>query len=185
MKRILFAILILIPIISFANIYQWQDEQGNVHFSNEPQPGAVVADIPAPQTYKPRPRKQFTIEPYHKTIDVKEVIDTIDSHPHIYTAVSIVQPQNEGTIWNTAGNLEVKVEAKPALKKGDKIIVYIDGKETGEPQKEVEFVIPGIERGTHTLQVTIEDAKGRVLIRSNTVTFYIHQTFISSGLKRR
>ncbi len=36
---------------TFAQIYKWTDSQGNVHFSDKPQPGAEKVELPSVQTY--------------------------------------------------------------------------------------------------------------------------------------
>lgn len=37
--RLLFAALLLFSIPAFAQVYKWTDENGNVHFGNQPPPG--------------------------------------------------------------------------------------------------------------------------------------------------
>jgi hypothetical protein len=91
--------------------------------------------------------------------------------------ISIARPQQEETLWNLEGQLDVSLDVEPRLKRGDRIRIFVDGEEiTGAPQRASSFTVSEVWRGAHTLRAGIYDSRGRELAVSDTVRFYVQQT---------
>ena len=155
---------------AFAQAYKWTDENGVVHYSDRPQPGAeefvLPESRPATRIVPPRasaPRPDREEEP-------EEEPDTG------YNRLDIVTPDAEETLWNIQGNLNVQLDLQPSLKRGHQIRVYFDG----EPRmvSGPNFTLTEVYRGSHNLQVEVVDATGRLQIRSTPIRFYVQQTSI-------
>jgi hypothetical protein len=102
-----------------------------------------------------------------------------------YSSLMIVSPANKSTVRNNnATPLMVNVSINPGLQKGDSARLLMDGQlvssvfsETNETQ--LSFVVQGIERGEHQLQVMIFGANQQFLISSKLITVYFQQNSAS------
>jgi hypothetical protein len=85
-----------------------------------------------------------------------------------YEAIAIVQPQDQSTVFDNSGHVEVQIRVSPAgeLVPGDRIVLFLD--ERPMPLQALE----NVDRGTHRLQARIVDRNDRIVIESNPVTFY-------------
>lgn len=89
-------------------------------------------------------------------------------------AIALTRPGNGETIHNNLGEVPVAVTLpSTALDAGNRLRVLLDGKPYGADQKTREFTLTNVDRGEHTLQVQIIDARNTVLAGSNSVTFYM------------
>ena len=106
-----------------------------------------------------------------------------DSEAVAYTSLAITQPAAEETIHDNTGTLVVELRLVPALQieQGHRIKLLLDG--SAMPITETtSLVFTEIDRGAHTLQATVEDKSGVVLIKSEPVNFYMWR---ASALFRR
>ena len=61
---------------------------------------------------------------------------------------------------------------KPELKKGDSIVILLDGSKIGKGSS-TSMQLANLPRGTHTIQAAVVDSKGNQLIQSNEVSFHL------------
>lgn len=89
----------------------------------------------------------------------------------------ITSPAPEETIHDNAGDVRVvlSVEDGAALPAGYRIRLLLDGEPAAHDGSGMRLQLFGIDRGTHRLQALIVDEAGRVLTRSEPVTFYMWQ----------
>lgn len=167
--RILLALLLAgIGLTAHAEIYKWIDPAtGNVVYSDHPIKGAKPVQLPQAQTY--------TAPPTPPASDSAAQTEPVAQTP--YSKFTIAQPENEATIRNTVGVVEVTLALTPALKAqdGDRITLVMDNAREYGPTTDLRFSLKGVERGTHTLQAMIKDAQGDVIQKSNTVTIFVKQ----------
>jgi hypothetical protein len=92
-------------------------------------------------------------------------------------AVRISSPQNEETIHDNTGRVQVTVAVTGGdpLAAGGSIRALLDGKAFGPAARTGSFALEGVERGEHQLQVQVVDAAGTVIATSGTVKFYMWQ----------
>lgn len=172
-KLVQIALLMLIICAANAQIYKWTDSKGNVHFTDVPHDGAEQIKLPESQTYS---------APVVPVDTVKETLETEEkAKQRTYTKVLITQPDNEATIRNNQGYVEITVQLEPELTPGDLVQLLIDGSPVGEPQAGLSFQVSGIDRGAHTVGVQVVTAAGTVISSSETNTFFMHRPRVGMG----
>jgi hypothetical protein len=87
--------------------------------------------------------------------------------------VAIVQPAHEETIHSNQGKLTVKLQRTGAP--GARVKIVLDGAPLKQTYRTDVIELTGIERGSHTLQAVLLDAKGEQLAASQPVSFYMWQ----------
>jgi hypothetical protein len=148
--------------------YTWVDENGQTHYSDRPVPGSALIELATAQGFTaPRPAIREVAEP-------KAAIDPAAA----YTAFDILQPEQQETLWNVAGNVGVSLEIAPVLQPGHHVGVYLDGELTGLATTASQFQLTEVFRGLHTMQGVILDNDGDVVLRSLAVTFMAQQTTV-------
>lgn len=153
---------------SHADIFKWTDSQGNVHFSDTPRQGAVKLNLPETQSFSaPTPASPAPIE------EASQPEKGGKKSEHVYTKISIEQPQNQETIRNNQGSIVVSVQVIPNLMRGDRVQLLLDGTAIGEPQPALQFSLNGVFRGSHTLAVQIVDKGGNAISTSDSITIFM------------
>lgn len=175
LKRLLFGFsALLVAGLVFAQAYRWVDENGVVHFSDRPMPGAERIELPrSDTTSRPRSPSRPAAATRGRSAAATEPPEA--NEPFRYESLSIASPVAEETLWNIAGVLNVNLSLQPALQPGHQIRVYFDG----EPRTTVSstsFQLDEVWRGTHNLQVEVLDQTGNTMIRSVPNRFYVQQT---------
>ncbi len=164
-SQIVAAFLILIASLSIhAAIYKFYDENGNVIYSDQPGPGAVEIEKRDVQAIKgPRLRPATKLSPPQK------------KQPFVYKELRITSPEDDATIWDNNGDVNVDITVIPQLrtKLGHKLVLSLDGKQVSEPGTATSFALHGIDRGTHSVSVSIVDKTGKTIMSSNSVTFHL------------
>ena len=168
-RPIFILLALLVAAGAFAEAYTWTDEDGIVHYSDRPHPGARIIELG--QTLDPRPRP--TTRP-----GVSASSDDTDvpvANPG-YEKLEIASPGAEETLWNIATVLNVSLELTPALKQGHQVRVYFDG--TPKMVGGTSFQLQEVYRGVHNLQAEVIDETGKLIIRSRPSRFYVQQNSI-------
>ncbi|MBI5461979.1 MAG: DUF4124 domain-containing protein [Gammaproteobacteria bacterium] len=165
MRRILpLAMFGLLPALVSAGVYKWVDADGTVHFSDVPQDGAEEVHVPPPQTYTPAQLPPITPR------------TEAPPAPAEYTAFTLATPAAEENIWDNTGTVAVNFSIEPALKtgRGHKLVVLLDG-QPQPPTQATAVILENVDRGSHSLQGQIIDARGDVLMGSETITVHVHR----------
>jgi hypothetical protein len=146
-----------------ATVYRWVDENGVVHYSDQPHENAEKVTVSAPQTYS-APRVPNV--PSSSSQPKKSGIT--------YTC-SITQPANEDTFPNTTV-VTTTAQSSPPPGGGDKLVLTFDGLTvTNFPPGGGSFQLTNLDRGTHTLQAQVQDSSGKVVCQSSAVSFTVLQ----------
>jgi len=156
-------------------VYRWVDEDGVVHYSDQPEPGAekvLIQSAPAPGTRLPE-RPAATAGSTGESQAASE-----DSRTFSYASLAVAQPAAEETLWNIGGTLDVTLELQPALRPGHRLRVYFDGEAT--EASGTRFTLDEVYRGAHNLQAEVVDANDNVMIRSQPSRFYVQQTSVAN-----
>ncbi|MCW3172074.1 DUF4124 domain-containing protein [Shewanella subflava] len=163
MRLIILLSLLSISFCSSAAVYRWVDENGKVHYSDEPQPNAELVEV-----------KQNT----QNTIELREAKITSPIEPDdavAQTTITIISPTHEETIRSNEGKFDVTVSVAPKLLRGMFLALFIDGEIKAQPQTSTTFNLEGIYRGEHAIVVKALDQNGKVLASSSPRTIYLHQ----------
>ena len=162
-----FALLFASTAVYADKVYKWVDAQGNVLYTDQPRNGAqeikIVASRPAgaPRASEATPRQSGSFA-------------SVEQEPFRYS-VTLSAPTNEETIRDNDGNVTVALRVAPGLRggNGDRIKLALDGSVLDTDVSPPGIVLAGLDQGSHTLQATLTDGNGRVLVRSELVTFYL------------
>ncbi len=163
--------LLAAPLVAAEEAYVWTDDEGVVHYSDRPVPGARRIELADPNTGRsPAPRRTdaANAEGGEKA--------GADDGPVRYDSLEIASPAAEDTLWNIEGVLNVSLALSPALQPGHQVRVYFDGNPQIVPG--TSFTLEEVWRGVHNLQAEVIDANGRMLIRSRTNRFYVQQSTV-------
>ena len=155
-----------------ADAYKWVDEDGAVHYSDRPQPGAERIELP---TDGQPPAMRAT-----RRAASQSGQSPPESQPLRYASITISSPGAEETLWNIGGVLNVSVALTPALQGGHQIRVYLDGAALQIVSGQ-SFRLEEVWRGVHNIQVEVIDQTGRLMIRSQPNRFYVQQNIVNRG----
>ncbi|HXQ64347.1 MAG TPA: DUF4124 domain-containing protein [Steroidobacteraceae bacterium] len=149
-------------------LYKWVDQDGITHYSDRPAPGAEQVQIQNPQTYKgARPAAQAPRARNAKTVFKG------------YTRVEITYPADGETIANTGGTVAAVAAVEPAVQAGHQLWFTLDGTRQTDPAQGLTATLQ-VERGTHSLEVTITDQSGHDILSSAPVSFIYRQNAAAS-----
>jgi len=170
MKKII--VIALISLFSFtlqAGLYKGLDEDGNVVYSDTPFENAEKLTLP-PISVVDAPK----VEVKAKTEETKEVGKAVK-----YTRFQITAPTKQQVMWNS-DSLSVAMAIAPALNVGggDYISLLLDGKAVVKRSTSQLIQLPRVDRGEHKVQALIRNKQGKVIKRSQVVTFHTKQTVI-------
>jgi hypothetical protein len=71
MRRLFFMLLLLVPISGWAEIYRWTDASGQVHFGEQPGPGAESIEV-KPQVVERDAATRQSQERLQKVLDARQ-----------------------------------------------------------------------------------------------------------------
>ncbi|MEO1244944.1 MAG: DUF4124 domain-containing protein [Pseudomonadota bacterium] len=156
---------------AFAQAYKWTDENGVVHYSDRPEPGAEEVALPESATRR-RSAPAASLRNSRSADEQQAEPET----PFAYQSFAVANPGPEETLWNIEGTLSVSLDLQPGLRPGHQIRVYFDG----QPRlvNGTSFQIEEVWRGVHNLQAEVLDETGKLMIRSQTNRFYVQQNTI-------
>jgi len=168
---VLLASLLSVAVLA-QQAYTWTDEDGTVHYSDRPFPGAATIDLRAAQGFAaPQPAQPAPTIP-------DEAADAQDEPVQAYTTFDVVSPAQQETLWNIGAALNVQVDLQPGLQQGHHLGAYLDGQLIDVGATTTQFQLPEVFRGTHSLQAAVIDQDGTEVLRSLAVTFMVQQTSI-------
>ena len=167
-------ILILLGLLAAAGVvadeaYTWTDENGVVHYSDRPEPGATRVDLGTATAT----RSRRTTRPSGTAARDDQDAAPEDTGPFQYETLEVAAPTAEETLWNIEGVLNVSLALSPALRPGDQVRVYFDGTPRMVPG--TSFQVEEVWRGVHNIQAEVVDSSGKLMIRSLPNRFYVQQ----------
>jgi hypothetical protein len=157
-----------------ADVYRWVVDEGVVHYSDQPFPGAekvTLRSAPAPGTRLPANATPRSQRPADESPNAQATADAAG-----YESLAISSPAAEETVWNIGSVLNVTLSLQPALQPGHRVRVYFDGER--RDVSGTQFQIEEVFRGVHNIQAEIVDASGQLKIRSEPNRFYVQQTSV-------
>ena len=177
MRTLLFTLMSLACSLALAaTVYRWVDENGTVHYSDQPHPNAQKMSVQSAQTYpaSETPSQAAAQANAHAAAAAPGE----EGGDALYRGCAIVDPQDGAALANV-DQLNVSVRTDPALRQGDKIFILMDGtavnggKSTGS-----QFSISPVERGEHVLQAVVRDGQGNLMCQTPGVTVEVHMNSI-------
>jgi hypothetical protein len=155
---------------ALADAYTWTDEEGVVHYSDRPHPGAkrIVIDVLKPGRARSPQRATDAAASDARAAE--------DAARFRYDRFEIASPVAEETLWNIEGVLNVSLVLSPALQPGHQVRVYFDG--TPQTVSGTNFQLQEVWRGVHNLQAEVLDEAGQMKIRTPANRFYVQQSTV-------
>ncbi|WP_018717440.1 DUF4124 domain-containing protein [Arhodomonas aquaeolei] len=161
-----------------ADVYRWVDDQGQVHFSDEPHEGADPVDVGEPTVVEslPTPKGAATSEDGADAGDDDDAGGDGDAAAQTQWHIAIAAPSDEATVRDNRGRIQLVLDVRPRLADDQHVLVLVDGSPSKQgPFTASDITLTDLDRGAHELQVLLRNDDGRVLARSSTVTVYLHQ----------
>ena len=147
-------------------VYKSTHAQGVPEFSDLPTPNSQTIEVQPAQTYSPP--------------DYSKILNAVDAKidkESVHYQISITQPENEHNFTTDTHSFPVSVSVEPALKKGDKIQLLLNGQPTGPLYSSTQMTVNPPERlprGSYQLQARVVSEADPKIIKgeSSTITFY-------------
>lgn len=168
-RPIFFLLAMFVAAGAFAEAYTWTDEDGIVHYSDRPHPGAKIIELGESTGARSRSTTRPAGTPNPTTEETEPSFG--------YSILEVASPSPEETLWNIEATLDVTLAISPPLRPGHLVRVYFDG----EPRmvSGTSFQIEEVFRGVHNLQAEVIDDTGTLIKRSLPNRFYVQQSTIN------
>jgi hypothetical protein len=152
-------------------LWTWKDENGVVHFSDTPGPGAKRVDlvVTGPSSGTATAPAPATASAVAKPPAVPGVT---------YTSLEIWQPENGASFFDADATVNVRLRSEPELSADDSLLLFLDGKLVEGPVNSLDYTLSALDRGAHSITAQILDSKGKEKIRSAPVVFHMKQNTI-------
>ena len=172
MRRRLFTLMSLVCSLALAaTVYKWVDENGVVHYSDQPHPNAQKMSVQAAQTYKAGDMPAAPGGP---------PAPPAAAAPPPYRGCAIAQPTEDQT-FTSVDSLSIIVRTDPELQPGDQIFLMLDGQPlNGGAATGNQFTLTPVDRGAHTVQAVVRDSDGGVRCKTPGVTYNVQQPSLLS-----
>jgi hypothetical protein len=172
MRTFLFTLMsVACTVAVSATVYKWVDENGVTHYSDQPHENAEKVQLKAPQTYTAPAVPARPAQPARQTPP---------KPAPSYQSCAISEPTNDQVFTNTS-EVTAGVTVQPAVRPGDTAVVTLDGQRVpGVPASGGQFSISPVDRGTHSIQMTVQDSSGATVCTSPAVTFHVTQPSLQS-----
>lgn len=144
-----------------AQVYKHVDEKGKVTYTDQPSPEATPVEIKELNTLKPLPPKA-----------PKPAAPGPDVGPDY--KITITSPADNGIVANGLVGLTVNSGVSPALQSGYQLQLSIDGKPHSK-NVSGKFQVATMQRGQHSLQVSLLNEEGEVVTNSAAVRVTVYR----------
>ena len=165
--------------LAMAEVYKVVDAEGNVIYTDQ-----APADGSAPMML---PELSVIDTDYDEKAAAADA-DTAPAAPaeltprelrKMYRDFRITAPRQEETFWGTANTVVVSWGSSTALQPGMKVRLLVDG--AAQAGNEDGMLALTLDRGEHTVSADLMDARGRKIVSTEKVTFFIKQQTVGAN----
>ena len=163
----------LLPLAAFSQgeIYKVVDENGNVTFTDQrPATGAEPMELPPLSVIETDVQVPDTPA---TAADQEPKPPTSSELRKQFRDFSITQPEQEQTFWGTANTVVVSWGSSQAIPPEMSVTLYVDG--AGQKAPATGGVSLTLELGEHQVRAELRDERGRRIVTTKTVTFFVKQ----------
>ncbi|WP_337842333.1 DUF4124 domain-containing protein [Rheinheimera sp.] len=165
--RLLFILLLICPPLAAQHVYLSYAKDGTPIYSDQPSAGATTV-----QLHISLPTPTVTPDP--------AVPANIISPVKTAFRLQILQPEQDQNLLSNSGELKVQTQIEPELPAGHQLRLLFDQNQLSPPQRATGFLIQGIERGEHSLQLQQIDQNGKLIAESPVTRFYLRKSSLFS-----
>ena len=145
-----------------ATVYRWVDDNGVVHFSDQPNPKAQKLQVTGAQTYGAQA--------------AAVTAPTVTSAPSAATPVCVIDSPGAGQVFLDTFSITGHVTLAHAGGEDSQTTLRMDGQDiSGSLGPDGSFALSQVERGEHHLTLQVTNARGEVTCQANAVSFSIRQ----------
>jgi uncharacterized protein DUF4124 len=166
---------LLVTTAGAAPAWTWVDNEGRVHYSDRPVPGATRIELTGAQGFS-APSAAARASRAPSSAATSEPADAGRG----YRSISIVSPTDQETLWNTGGSVNVQVSMDPGLRTGHRIDLVLDGQRRNLNTASTQLTLADVFRGAHSVAAVVIDASGAEVARSPAVTVMVQQTSVQN-----
>jgi len=151
---------------ALATTYMRVEKDGTKTYSDRPIPGGTVVELKPAQSYSSPPSSGTS------TLAREE-----PDNEFRYQSCTVT-PENDSTFTNPE-IVSIALSTNPAVRPFDTVIMKVDGQTVGQPGTISWTLQAPIDRGTHTVSVTITD-RGGVTMCSVNSSFHVMRPSVNS-----
>lgn len=189
MKRFIILLLACWPLIGMTGVYKWVDDEGRVHYGDQPGSNSNATHMPEFDATSPPPADAPAIaDPEPATpgdtpgvYRFPELFGDGPAQQAVSYSIRITTPLQDDTVRDNQGIIPVAFTTSPMPEEDFSYQMYLDGMPWFQPFFSQQVYLSNVDRGTHTIQVKLMNSEGAVVGESNSVTFHLHR---ASALNR-
>lgn len=174
--RVRLALIVALTAVSCGasgQIFRTVDANGNV----------VFTDIAPVDRSGQTPSTAVTVPPTNTVpapaAPAARANDAPPAPPAVYTAVSVVSPNDGDTIRENAGNVRIETATTPPLRADHRLVLILNGSPSAVEAVNGVFQLSNVDRGSHTVSVRVVDRDGGTIMDSRTTTFHLMRATVS------
>ncbi|NIY83395.1 DUF4124 domain-containing protein [Vibrio hepatarius] len=179
-QQLVFLFVLQAPVAIAQTVYSWVDDNGVVHFSDNPTNGKVKA-IQLPDHEQPAPPPKF---------DAPQAVEADENKNNDAKAesvgplvVDIISPQHDQALRSNAGMITIQAEVNRKLAIGETLQLVMDNKRYGAPTNQPLWELKNIDRGSHSFVVqAIKD--GKLIASSNPITVHLQRAIQKKAISQ-
>lgn len=174
MRTALYILLALAaPAFAGQTVWKWVDDKGVTHYSDQPVPGATKMELNSSSRASSESKPVYTSQSPGKDIPAQK--------GPLYARFVVESPQQDASIINTGGKVQVRLASTPAIGGGQAIAIYLDGARVeGLSPSSMSHELSDVPRGTHTVKAVVTGQNGASLQETPTVTFHVRQESVAN-----
>ena len=164
--------LLCVVSIAQATTYVRVEKDGTKTYSDRPIPGGEPIDLKPAQGYSAPASSGISSRPPEQEVD-----------NFSYQSCSVT-PANDSTFTNPE-TVSISLATNPGLRSRDTVIMTVDGQAVGQPGTVSYTMAAPVNRGTHTVSVTITDQHGRTVCSVSSQFHVMHPGLNSPAAPNR
>ena len=167
-------VAVLLGPLSFAEVYKVVDANGNVTYTDQPQPNAQLAPLALPPV-----NKIPSAEPLLDTLVDPQAMEEAQPLGSFagYSQARILAPVQDAIIPNQQRKLIIQLQLTPQLQPEHRVQFYKNGRPLGSPVTALVYELDNLERGTYQLGAQVQTGTGRLLVSVPPVDIHVQRHF--------
>lgn len=163
---LLLSLAICFGAIAQDRVYKRVNPDGSVDYSDQPLEDAEVMNVPEGSTFTMPSASTGSLSSSNRS---ESSADTSAN----YESLEISSPKNDEAIRSNEGRVTALAKSDPTLQPGHSYRWTMDGRVLQQEISSPVLQMRSVDRGTHSMEVAIIDAEGKVVIASEKIEFHL------------